>query len=256
LRNRAIIVEMRPPAGEALGDGSPVACTPLFGRDAINMSGTMFRFPTVLLAAIAAGSFLGGCSSAQKDELSMLKEENAQLAIQRDEARGALESSEAERRRLEDENGRLQASANEQPPAVTATPVGPGPKLDLPEGVTAENRDGTVVLTIEGDVLFDSGKATLRPEARKTLDKVISELKKKYSTNKLRLAGFTDTDPIKKSGFKTNYHLGFERSYGVGQYLTTKGIEEARIEYSSFGANAPKASKKESRRVEIAIVNN
>lgn len=219
------------------------------------MSGTMFRFTTVLLAAVAAGSFLGGCNSAQKDEVAMLKEENAQLSIQRDEARGALESSEAERRRLEEENGRLLASANEQPPAVKATPAGSEPKLDLPEGVTAENRNGTIVLTIEGDILFDSGKATLKPDAKKTLDKVISELKKKYPTNKLRLAGFTDTDPIKKSGFKTNYHLGFERSFSVGQYLSTKGVEEGRIEYSSFGPNAPKSSKKESRRVEIAIVN-
>jgi len=125
------------------------------------MPGTMFRFTSVLLAAIAAGSFLG-CSSAQKDELAMLKEENAQLAIQRDEARSALESSEAERRRLEEENGNLAARANELPPAVTATNVGgPAPKLDLPAGVTAENRNGTLVLTIEGDILFDSGKATL-----------------------------------------------------------------------------------------------
>jgi chemotaxis protein MotB len=206
------------------------------------MPGTMFRFTSVLLAAIAAGSFLG-CSSAQKDELAMLKEENAQLAIQRDEARSALESSEAERRRLEEENGNLAARANELPPAVTATNVGgPAPKLDLPAGVTAENRNGTLVLTIEGDILFDS-------------DKVVSEIKKKYPSNQLRLAGFTDTDPIRKSGFKTNYHLGFERSFTVGQYLTTKGVEEGRIEYSSFGPNAPKSSKKESRRVEIAIVN-
>jgi chemotaxis protein MotB len=219
------------------------------------MPGTMFRFTSVLLAAIAAGSFLG-CSSAQKDELAMLKEENAQLAIQRDEARSALESSEAERRRLEEENGNLAARANELPPAVTATNVGgPAPKLDLPAGVTAENRNGTLVLTIEGDILFDSGKATLKPDAKKTLDKVVSEIKKKYPSNQLRLAGFTDTDPIRKSGFKTNYHLGFERSFTVGQYLTTKGVEEGRIEYSSFGPNAPKSSKKESRRVEIAIVN-
>ena len=223
------------------------------------MSGTMLRFTSVLLAAIAAGSLLGGCNSAQKDELAMLKEENAQLAIQRDEARGALESSEAERRRLEEENGSLASRASEQPPAVastsTSTSTSTAPRLDLPEGVTAENRNGTLVLTIEGDILFDSGKATLKPDAKKTLDKVVSEIKKKYPSNQLRLAGFTDTDPIKKSGFKTNYHLGFERSFTVGQYLTTKGVEETRIEYSSFGPNAPKSSKKESRRVEIAIVN-
>lgn len=225
------------------------------------MSGKMFRFSTVVFAALAAGAFLGGCTSAQKDELAMLKEENAQLTIQRDEARGALESSEAERRRLEEENGKLASRGNEQPPAAVATTGTPAsssnatPKLDLPAGVTAENRNGTIVLTIEGDILFDSGKASLRPEAKKTLDKVVTELKKKYPNHQLRLAGFTDQDPIKKSGFKTNYHLGFERSFSVGQYISTKGIEESRIEYSSYGPNLPKSTKKESRRVEIAIVN-
>lgn len=224
------------------------------------MPGTCLRSTIVLLAFAAAGSFLGGCNSAQKDEIAMLKEENSQLTIQRDEARGALESSEAERRRLEQENGSLQSRMNEAPPATSLTSSGgtesrSTPKLDLPAGVTAENRNGTIVLTIEGDILFDSGKATLKPDAKKTLDKVVSEIKKKYPNNQLRLAGFTDSDPIKKSGFKTNYHLGFERSFSVGQYISTKGVEESRIEYSSYGPNMPKPSKKESRRVEIAIVN-
>jgi chemotaxis protein MotB len=218
------------------------------------MPGTMSRFCSVLFAALAAGSFLGGCSSAQKDELSMLKEENAQLTMQRDDARGALESAEAERRRLEQENASLATRLNEQPPMAASNGSAPAPVLDLPAGVTAENRNGTLVLTIEGDVLFDSGKATLKPEAKRTLDKVVSEIRKKYPSNQLRLAGFTDTDPIKKSGFKTNFHLGFERSFSVGQYISTKGIDETRIEYASFGPNVPRPTKKESRRVEIAIV--
>jgi flagellar motor protein MotB len=213
---------------------------------------------SVFVAAFAAGSMLlVGCNSAQKDELSMLKEENAQLTMQRDEARSALDASEAERRRLEEENGNLQARANEVPPPATtvASNDTTTPNLDLPAGVTAENRNGTIVLTIEGDVLFDSGKATLKTDAKKTLDKVVSEIKKKYPGNQLRLAGFTDTDPIKKSGFKTNYHLGFERAFNVGEYVVTKGLERSKIEYSSFGPEMPKATKKASRRVEIAIVN-
>ena len=184
----------------------------------------------------------------------MLKEENAQLTMQRDDARGALESAEAERRRLEQENASLATRLNEQPPMAASNGSAPAPVLDLPAGVTAENRNGTLVITIEGDVLFDSGKATLKPEAKRTLDKVVSEIRKKYPSNQLRLAGFTDTDPIKKSGFKTNFHLGFERSFSVGQYISTKGIDETRIEYASFGPNVPRPTKKESRRVEIAIV--
>ncbi len=212
----------------------------------------------VVLAALAAGSLLVGCDSAKKNELTMLKEENSQLTMQRDEARTALDSSEAERRRLEEQAGALQSKANEVPPAAVASNTTANttePKLDLPAGVTAENRNGTIVLTIEGDVLFDAGKATLRTDAKKTLDKVTSEIKKKYPDSALRLAGFTDSDPIKKSGFKTNYHLGFERAFNVGQYVVTKGVDSSKIEYSSFGPEMAKSSKKESRRVEIAIVN-
>ena len=219
---------------------------------------TIVSIRSVFVAAFAAGSMLlVGCNSAQKDELSMLKEENAQLTMQRDEARSALDASEAERRRLEEENSNLASRANEVPPPATtvAASTTAVPNLDLPAGVTAENRNGTIVLTIEGDVLFDSGKATLKTDAKKTLYKVVAEIKKKYPDNQLRLAGFTDSDPIKKSGFKTNYHLGFERAFNVGEYVVTKGLEKSKIEYSSFGPEMAKSTKKASRRVEIAIVN-
>jgi chemotaxis protein MotB len=203
---------------------------------------------------LVAGSSLVGCNSAQKDELAMLKEANSQLTIERDDARNALDQSEQERRRLDQEIAGLQDQMKQQPP-TTAQATGGSPSLDLPEGVTANVQNGVLTLTIEGDVLFDSGKATLKPDAKTTLDKVTSEIKKKYPEKRLRLAGFTDTDPIKKSGFKTNYHLGFERAFSVGQYMNGKGIANSKIEYSSFGPELPKSSKKESRRVEIAIVN-
>ena len=222
------------------------------------MTGMKILFRTAVLGVLAT-AFLGGCSSAQKDELAMLKEENAQLTMQRDEARSALDSSEAERRRLEQENAQLASRANEMPPAAASMPTmadSGTANLDLPAGVTAENRNGTLVLTIEGDVLFDSGKASLKGDARKTLDKVSSEIRKKFPENQLRLVGFTDTDPIRRSGFKTNYHLGFERAFSVGQYLENKGIEKTRIEYATWGPEFPKKSKRESRRVEIAVVNN
>jgi chemotaxis protein MotB len=220
------------------------------------MQGTnIFGFRSVLLAALSVGAFLGGCNSAQKDELAMLKEANAQLTMERDDARNALEQSEQERRRLDQEVATLQSKANEVPPAANAQAAPTTPNLDLPEGVTANVQNGVLTLTIEGDVLFDSGKASLKPDAKKTLDKVTSEIKKKYPEKRLRLAGFTDTDPIKKSGFKTNYHLGFERAFSVGEYMSGKGIANSKIEYSSFGPDMPKSSKKESRRVEIAIVN-
>ena len=64
----------------------------------------------------------------------------------------------------------------------------------------------------------------------------------------------TDTDPIKKSGHKSNHHLGFERAYAVMKYLVSRGVPESSIEVCSYGPNDPKSSKSTSRRVEISVV--
>jgi chemotaxis protein MotB len=217
------------------------------------MKATTCLFRSMIVAALATAT-LAGCDSAKKDELAMLREENSQLTMQRDEARSALDSSEAERRRLEEQNANLESRLSDKPTEVAAAPASSTPKMDLPEGVSVDNRNGEVVVTIEGDVLFDSGKATLKTDAKKTLDKVVSEIKKNYPNNRVRVSGFTDTDPIKRSGFKTNFHLGFERAFNVGEYVVSKGLDKGRVYYASYGPEAPKATKKESRRVELSIV--
>jgi chemotaxis protein MotB len=174
--------------------------------------------------------------------------------MQRDEARSALDSSEAERRRLEEQNANLESRLSDKPTEVAAAPASSTPKMDLPEGVSVDNRNGEVVVTIEGDVLFDSGKATLKTDAKKTLDKVVSEIKKNYPNNRVRVSGFTDTDPIKRSTFKSNYHLGFDRAYSVREFLVGKGLDGKTISLSSFGPDVPLKTKEQSRRVEVIVV--
>ena len=108
----------------------------------------------------------------------------------------------------------------------------------------------------EGDVLFDSGKTALKENAKKSLDKVAAILKEKYAVKYIRVAGFTDTDPIKKSGFKDNYYLGFDRAYSVREYIIKKGLEGNVISLSSFGPDVPLKTKAQSRRVEVIVVSN
>ncbi|RLS24851.1 MAG: hypothetical protein DWH74_02185 [Planctomycetota bacterium] len=215
--------------------------------------------PVVSMAALLATSFmLVGCDGAKK-EVSLLKEENSQLTMQLDETRTALDGEMKERRRLEQDLANLKKAPVEAPVEAvvvveTAPAAQPATMVDLGPDVTIEHRDGALVLTIASDVLFDSGEANLKTSAKKTLDKVVSEIKKKFPEKQLRVAGFTDQDPIKSSSYKTNYHLGFDRAYNVSKYLETKGIDKDRLERLSYGDEQLKKSKKESRRVEIAIV--
>jgi chemotaxis protein MotB len=210
----------------------------------------------VALLAAASVAFLGGCNSKEKDELTMLREQRDQLQSELDTTKGALDGSEMSRRALEQENGRLRAAAD----AANTTPeggaTGGGPELpkDLPAGVTARAEGNNVIIDVPGDVLFDSGKAVLKNDAKKTLDAVAKSIKNSYPGKRISVEGFTDVDPIKKSKWSDNWELAYERARAVGKYLVTKGFSESQFRYVSYGATDPKSSKKESRRVELAIV--
>lgn len=221
------------------------------------MPGKMNGRVVSLFAVCAAGLVLVGCDGAKK-EVALLKEENSQLTMQLDETRNALDGEMQERRRLEQELSNMKEAAAAKPVEVAVAESAPAAETmpDLGPDVTVEQRDGAIVLTIASDVLFDSGEATLKSSAKKTLDRVISEINKQYPDKQLRISGFTDQDPIKSSGYKTNYHLGFDRAFNVSNYLESKGVSKDRLERLSFGPEQLKKTKKESRRVEIAIVDN
>ncbi|MCI0629529.1 MAG: OmpA family protein [Phycisphaerales bacterium] len=123
-------------------------------------------------------------------------------------------------------------------------------------GVTGSASAGEVTASVESDLLFDSGKTTLKPNAKKSLDAVAGVLNSTYASQTIRIAGHTDSDPIKKSGHKSNYHLGFERAFAVREYLISKGVDSKRISLASFGPDVPKGSKPQNRRVEVVVVLN
>lgn len=204
----------------------------------------------ISLLALVAATTLVGCKNNQQtvDELTT---ENESLRKQLDDRNAALESAERERQaaiaRADD--------ADKSKGAASTAPAGDKNFTGI-EGVTASQVGNELHVSIEGDVLFDSGKTALKENAKKSLDKVAAILKDKYAGKYIRVAGFTDTDPIKKSGFKDNYYLGFDRAYSVREYMIKKGLEGNVISLSSFGPDVPLKTKAQSRRVEVIVVSN
>lgn len=151
-------------------------------------------------------------------------------------------AAEEEKARLRAELEKLARTIGEGA-AVRETPE--GPVIQLPE-----------------KILFDSGRAEIKPKGEEALQKIADYLKSK-SSEQLRIAGHTDTDPIKKSAFlwDSNHHLSAGRALSVFHYLTKKqGIDEGRVYISGFGPNRPVADnntfegKQKNRRVEFLIV--
>ncbi len=203
---------------------------------------------------LVVGGGLTGCTSSLKATNKLLTEENTNLRGQLEERNSALDSTYTELRDKERQLAEMQRdldSAN----ALTAQPLANTPFDNIP-GVTGSVGSGEVTATVANDVLFGSGRSKLKSSARQSLDQVISVLNSSYATAVIRIEGHTDTDPIKKSGFKSNYHLGFERAYAVRQYLISKGISSNRVYLASHGPDEPMGTKEKSRRVDIVVVLN
>ena len=115
-------------------------------------------------------------------------------------------------------------------------------------------RDKDLALTVASDLLFASGSASLKKSAKGTLGEVATALKNRYPNQSIVVMGYTDTDKITKSNFKSNWHLAFDRALAVRNNLVSNGVGENRISIESWGPTKPLATKAASRRVDIVVV--
>ena len=95
------------------------------------------------------------------------------------------------------------------------------------------------MINIEGEVLFRSGKAALRPEARSTLDAIARTLNGEYGDRDVLVYGHTDAQPIKKSRWKDNLELSAQRALSVVRYLQTRSVAPRRLVAGGCGENRP-----------------
>ena len=203
--------------------------------------------------AIVASSALmmGGCKNSAKARLTALEQENLELRGRYRDAQTALDASEADRAALEAE---LRAARDENDRFRNADYGSTG--FEGIEGVTAATlATGEIVLDVAGDVLFDSGKTSLKSTSKQTLDRIASILNRDYGGRQVRIGGHTDSDPIRKSQWKTNERLSSERALAVEEYLASKGVDNGRMFTAAFGSAYPLSSKSASRRVEIVVLN-
>jgi len=118
-----------------------------------------------------------------------------------------------------------------------------------------------LVITVVGDILFDSGKTRIRTEAYGILDKIAGVLVGSASKFNIGIEGHTDNEPIKYSGWKSNWELSSARALSVLHYLVDeKGVIPQRVSAIGYGEfqpvadNESKEGKQLNRRVEIVLL--
>lgn len=203
------------------------------------MTGSTLMLRRVLRLAIVpafAAMVMGGCNNKKG-----LEAEAQELRDKLEQTETALRDCETERSRILAENDKFRGGG------------GGGVTGDF-GGADVSTRGTDVVVSVAGDVLFDSGSVTLKQSARQTLDRIAGTIQSQYGGHQLRIAGHTDSDPIRRSSWKTNERLSAERALTVEDYLSQRGLSKDRMYIAGYGPAMPKGDKKSSRRVEIIII--
>ncbi|MCJ8012696.1 flagellar motor protein MotB [Paenibacillus sp. KQZ6P-2] len=122
---------------------------------------------------------------------------------------------------------------------------------DKPQGIT---------ITLSDKLLFDVGKADLKPESIPVMDKLASLFKELHTT--ISIEGHTDNLPIvHASEYKDNWELSGARALSVLRYfLDQKHLNPEEFQYAGYADtrpaadNATEAGRQKNRRVEIIVL--
>lgn len=119
-------------------------------------------------------------------------------------------------------------------------------------------RSGRMVLVLPADILFEPGKAKVGAKGREVLAEV-GQVLGTVEDRRFQVSGHTDADPIRVSGFASNWQLSSARALEVVDILIGAGVAPAALsaagyaEFDPIAANDSAANKAKNRRIEIAL---
>lgn len=185
------------------------------------------------------------------------EQERQRVLLQAREQEAAARQREAAARELEAQAAKAQAEqdkAKAEQAAQMARADAEALQQQLRD-LQARQTDRGLVLTL-GDVLFDSGQATLKPGAQSTIQR-LAEFLRKSPDRSVVIEGHTDS----VGSDALNQTLSENRANAVRAALVAQGIDMTRILAMGKGESTPVASnddtagRQQNRRVEIIISN-
>lgn len=119
-----------------------------------------------------------------------------------------------------------------------------------------------VKLTMNGGLLFDSGSAQLKDDAKLIIDKVGLMLERYGNAGSIEIEGHTDNVPMKSAQYPSNEELSSARALSVFYYLLDNtSLNPVNMKHAGMGERVPIADnatpegRSRNRRVEILIYN-
>jgi outer membrane protein OmpA-like peptidoglycan-associated protein len=197
---------------------------------------------------LAIARIKAGENERQQILLTAREAEANQALMAARTAQASAQSAQAEAERLRNE------AQNAQAEAQSAQAEAQRLSAQLEELQVAQTSRG-IVLTLD-DVLFDSGRAELKPGAQRSLDQVAAFLNENPD-RRIQVEGFTDS----QGPNDYNRQLSQSRADAVAQAIIQRGVDAERVRALGYGeefpvaSNASAGSRQLNRRVEIIVSN-
>lgn len=207
--------------------------------------------------------------AADKKQLEgIIKGKSDTLTKNISDLRQQVAELKVENRRLTEEAAELQKAKEEKEMEVeevsgTYDQLLANMKNEIAKGqVTISELKGKLTVNMEAAILFDSGKADVKPEGLEILDKMVETLKK-VSDKAIRIEGHTDNVQITGGlarTFPSNWELSAARAINVTKFLQQQGIDPRNLSAAAFAEHKPvadnstKESRAKNRRIEIILV--
>lgn len=175
----------------------------------------MSRCARMMLLGLISIAVVAASGCAEKEQPVVTGPDQSALDAERRIADldALLQQAQRERAASEENALRLQNELNRlrEQLAQRAEKPSPAPGWD--------SVPGGAMTSIEGTILFDSGKAALKPTARKTLEDLSRVIRRNFPDHDVYVFGHTDNVPIRYSGWKDNYELSCQRALSVVRFL-------------------------------------
>lgn len=131
------------------------------------------------------------------------------------------------------------------------------------KGLTVEQRNGKIYVSLEAKLLFPSGSTVVNAEGKQALIDLANVVKEEEDITIL-VEGHTDTDPLNGAGaIKDNWDLSVMRATSVVRIMTDEaGMDEAMLtaagrgEYMPIAENTTAEGKAKNRRIEVILTPN
>ena len=196
---------------------------------------------------------------AKKNKIDLLEDTIDEVQERATNLNEAKAKAEAEATKLRLEEQRRQEELKRKEEEFRDLRAELQKEIDAKE-ITITTLKGQLTVNLMDKILFDSGKAEIKTDGKRVLDKIAKTFLNRFPDREIRVEGHTDNVPFRGSVLN-NWDLSTQRAISAVRYLQTRaGVDPARLAavgyayYRPIDTNKTRDGRARNRRIEIIVM--